>query len=119
MDCLVSANLGAEIRSWGTRVDTLVDEVVDSADGFQVELGPLGDVKTWSNKMVLQMWDHASGVRQMRSLPGHWKALLLEFRKLWEKVWLGYLQDQRSRHWLQVGAQEIDFHVDEQDSMSL
>ena len=97
-----------QIEIWGENVDFLVNEVVESADGFQVELGPLVDVKTWTKKMMIHIWDHASGARRIEMPRGRCGRLLFEFRKLWERVWLGYLQDQVSGRWERVNFQQTE-----------
>lgn len=83
-----------EIYSWSELVDGLVNEVLSSFGGFQADSGPLGEVRYWTKWMMTQLVEHVDGIKRMEMLKGRLKALLVEFRKIWERVWVRHFKDQ-------------------------
>ena len=85
-----------EIYSWNEEVEGLVNEVLSSFAGYQAHSWPLGDVRYWTKWTMTQLAEHVDGIKRMEMPKGRLKALLLEFRKIWERVWVGYFGDRAS-----------------------
>ncbi|KAG0651666.1 hypothetical protein D0Z07_1624 [Hyphodiscus hymeniophilus] len=84
-----------EVLSWGQLVEDLLVEIVVSVVGFELELQPLEDVRSWTAMTTKQIRDSVLGIQQLDMPKGRLVALLLDFRKLWEGVWRQYLLDRK------------------------
>ena len=92
-------NIKKRIRLWAESVDYLVNRVVDHAStsaGLELELKPLVEVKDWTKEMAAKILDHVTDQKKLEFPGGGWIVLVFDFRKLWEKVWQGYLKDERN-----------------------
>ncbi|KAA8569323.1 hypothetical protein MFRU_004g01430 [Monilinia fructicola] len=87
----------SEIVEWRSRVECLAREVLISSMGFELNTDGLEAVKTWAAELVERLSNHVSGVERMRLRNEEQKELLIEFKKLWEVVWTGYLADRVNR----------------------
>jgi hypothetical protein len=90
-------NVMTQIHHWDFSVAALTDEVMNSASnsGFVLNLGRLDDVRNWKDVMVDEFRYMISGQPQTKLPSGRLAALMLEYRKVWEAVWIGYMQDRK------------------------
>jgi hypothetical protein len=91
-------NIETQILNWEFSVGMLADEVVASAcnAGFALGLGRLDDVRKWRDIIVEEARYYVSGNAAVKMPSGRLAALMLEYRKVWEAVWIGYLQDRKA-----------------------
>jgi hypothetical protein len=84
-----------EIQDWATWVGILEHDVLMAARNSCIALdtGPLNEVREWRNAMVWKVQEHVSRRANMGMPKGRLAELLLEYRKKWEVVWKGYMQD--------------------------
>ncbi|QSZ36625.1 hypothetical protein DSL72_006505 [Monilinia vaccinii-corymbosi] len=87
----------SEIVEWRSRVECLAREVLINSMGFELNTEGLEAVKTWAAELVERLGNHVSGVERMELGKERQKELLIEFKKLWEVVWTGYLADRVNR----------------------
>ena len=84
-----------DINSWQQEVILLVKDVICSSE-FELDFGLLEVVKMWTFEKVNQLKEHIRGRMKLEMPKGRLQELMFEFRKAWEGVWLGYLEDQRN-----------------------
>lgn len=91
-------NIETQILNWGYSVGMLADEVVASAcnAGFALGLDRLDNVRKWRDIIVEEARYYASRNAAVKMPSGRLAALMLEYRKVWEAVWIGYLQDRKA-----------------------
>lgn len=89
-----------QVYHWEFSVGALTDEVMTSASnaGFVLNLGRLDDVRKWKDTIVDELKYYVLGQGQGRMERARLAALMLEYRKVWEPVWIGYLQDHKGMH---------------------
>ena len=87
----------AQIHHWDFSVGALTDEVMNSASncGFVLNLGRLDDVRKWKDAIVGEFKYYVSAEAQVKLPRGRLSALMLEYRKVWEVVWMGYMHDHK------------------------
>jgi hypothetical protein len=106
-------NVMVQIHHWDFSVGALTDEVMNSASnsGFVLNLGRLDDVRKWKDAIVGEFKYYVSAPAQMKQtkLPsGRLSALMLEYRKVWEAVWMGYMHDHKM---MQSELDSTGYHV--------
>ena len=84
-----------EIHAWQREVACFANHVLCSAVLFELRVRPLDEVKRWSNEMSKQLTDHVRGDKKLEMPKGRLRVLLMEFRRAWELVWIGFLDDER------------------------
>jgi len=84
-----------EIHSWQREVACFANHVLCSAVLFELRVRPLDDVKMWSTEMSKQLVDHIRGFKTLEMPRGRLQVLLSEFRRAWESVWLGFIEDEK------------------------
>lgn len=84
------------IKAWEDGVGFLVDRVVDfgASKGVEVGLEGVGEVKEWVRNVGEGVRGHVEGRRRFKFPVGGWMGIVLEFRRLWEVVWKGFLGDE-------------------------
>jgi hypothetical protein len=87
----------AHIHHWDFSVGALTDEVMNSASnsGFVLNLGYLDGIRSWKDATVDEFKYYVSEQVQIKLPKGRLAALMLEYRKAWEAVWIGYMQDRK------------------------
>lgn len=83
-----------EINAWQYEVVLLVKDIICFAD-FELDFTPLEKAKLWTFGQAHQLKEHIWGRTKLEMPKGSLQVLLSEYRKIWEGVWVGYLQDQR------------------------
>jgi hypothetical protein len=78
-----------EINNFRLRVEGLVHEVSSWGSGSERVVKAVVEVHQWAEEMVKQLWDHVVGNQRLPMPTGRAKELVLEFRKGWERVWIG------------------------------
>ncbi|ESZ96642.1 hypothetical protein SBOR_3009 [Sclerotinia borealis F-4128] len=86
-----------EIVEWKSRVECLAREVLISSMGFELNTKGLESVKEWAADLVRRLSNHVHGIERMELRKEDQKELLIEFKKLWEVVWMSYLADGKNR----------------------
>jgi hypothetical protein len=88
-------NSQTQILNWKFRVEVLIDEVMSSAcnAGFILNRERLDDVRKWSDIILDEARYYVSGKATLKMPSDRLAAVMLEYRKVWETVWIGYLQD--------------------------
>ena len=86
-----------EVLAWSQLVGDLLSEVMASAAGFELGLKSSEEVRDWTREMTKQILDSIYGRGQLEMPKGRLLVLLLEFRKVWERVWKAYLLDRKNR----------------------
>lgn len=82
-----------EVLLWRQLVEGLLSDVASSATGFELSLRPMEEVRKWTEEMTRQIRESIERGQKLEIRKGTLITLLLEFRKLWEGVWKGYLLD--------------------------
>ena len=85
-----------EIHGWQREVACFANHVLCSAVMFELRARPLDEVKRWAAEMSKQLADHVRGVKKLEMPKGRLQVLLTEFRRAWELVWIGFLEDERN-----------------------
>jgi hypothetical protein len=85
-----------EINLWMREVLQHTTIVLCSATAFEVDVQPLEAVKVWTEDIMNQLLEHVRGTTKMELPNGRLKVLMVEFRMAWEKVWIGYLRDEKT-----------------------
>ena len=88
----------AQIHHWEFSMEALTDDVMNSAStfGFVLNLGRLDDVRKWMSTIVDEFRYYTSGQARDKMASGRLAALMAEYRKIWELVWIGYLRDRKA-----------------------
>lgn len=91
-------NIQTQILNWKFRVEVLIDEVMSSAcnAGFILNRERLDDVQKWTDIILDEARYYVSGKATLKMPSSRLAAVMLEYRKVWETVWIGYLQDRSS-----------------------
>jgi hypothetical protein len=84
-----------EVNNWRLQVEALVHEVGTWGNGSERVVTAVGEVHQWTKGMVKQLWDHVVGNQRLLMPKGRAKELVLEFRKGWERVWIGSAEHRR------------------------
>lgn len=92
-----AGSIMAHIYHWDFSVGALTDEVMNSASnsGFVLNLRYLDGVRSWKDATVDEFKYYVSDQAQRKLPKGRLAAMMLEYRKAWEAVWIGYMQDQK------------------------
>ncbi|KAF4634549.1 hypothetical protein G7Y89_g3555 [Cudoniella acicularis] len=90
-----------QIRAWERRVQYLVETVLEFATSKGLHQG-VGARKTdtvlrWTGKMVTRLEDTVWERANFQVSQSEMVSLLFQFRKLWESVWVGLVEDERSQ----------------------
>lgn len=88
----------AQIARWQFRVGILIDEVVALACNAGFSLNPDGieEVRKWKDTVADELRYYVSEKLKTQMPSGRLAVLMLEYRKVWEAVWIGYLQDRKA-----------------------
>lgn len=88
----------AQVHHWEFSVGALTDEVMNSASnsGFVLNLGRLDDVRKWLTNIVDEFGYYVSCQAHMKLSRMRLAELMIEYRRIWEFVWIGYLQDRKA-----------------------
>ena len=84
-----------EIHGWQREVACFANHVLCSALTFELRVRPLDEVRRWATEMSKQLAEHVQGVKRLDMPKGRLQVLLTEFRRAWELVWIGFLEDER------------------------
>jgi hypothetical protein len=95
-----------EVLLWSRMVEELLGEIVTSAVVVELGLRPLEEVRKWTREMTRQIRQSLVGGQKLEMPKGRLQALLVEFRKLWEGVWLQSLLDRNCEGSLQNNYQD-------------
>jgi len=83
-----------EVNTWGTQVDSLAQEIWNFPNGSELVVNLVRVVHEWTKVMMTQLWEHVRGIQMLPMPKGRVKQLVLEFRKLWERVWIACAEQQ-------------------------
>ena len=84
-----------DITAWYQQVGGLITEVDKFAIGSSLDLHWLERVQAWAKQTASQLREKISTGEIMALREMRMNQMLLEYRKLWENVWKGYLNDER------------------------
>lgn len=87
-------SIGEEVNTWCTQVDSLAQEVWNFPSGSELVANLVRAVHEWTKAMMTQFWEHVRGIQMLPMPKGRVKELVLEFRKLWERVWIACAEQQ-------------------------
>lgn len=85
-----------EIINWGASAGDIASELQSTSvllgiKNFNAQ--NFDNLKHWKDGMVDQLIRHVYGTTKMVMPSGRLADLMLEYRKMWERVWLGFLED--------------------------
>ncbi|KAG9247205.1 hypothetical protein BJ878DRAFT_398564, partial [Calycina marina] len=87
-------SIESEVQAWAHGVAVFSNHVLCSATLFELRMRPLVELKRWTEEMRKQLLEHVRGQKRLEMPKGRLQVLLGEFRRAWELVWVGYLEDQ-------------------------
>ena len=82
-----------DIAAWSQQVHDLISEVISSAVEFALDLQWLEKVQTWTKDVTKQLREKIWLEDEMEMPNGSLDEVLQGFRKAWEGVWKGYMND--------------------------